>query len=502
MNRKVLSIGIASLVLISSTAVVLLYFTQNPDNSDTLSPQVVEWLEDFAALYDFIEGNYPYIWVKNRTHGYNWLDLRTTYEDRIRNAEEDVEFLGIILDAVQALQNRHTRILNPEEYAQRQIQTSEWSGPIRNIFNNETTNASDYWGPVYDLAAYRKWIESFRAEIVYEKGEYIIADTGSWTDQYGYNLKVIAVNGTPIDEAVKGVFEKSYIDWDYARNKSYLWRISPRDFGSNAEFTILNSTGFEANLTFGTFTGYSGSPYSYPSSVFSTEVWEAESTAYIHVSTFEWGIIQYWLTQILEFFEEVEDYDHLIIDIRGNTGGNYRSWIEALVEPLISEVTSLDAYLCYRTNESSDAWREWSGLTTEVSKDTFSNLPSEVLGEEFRIWEYKHSFTPDGSIDFSGDIILLIDNVVYSAAEAFTLFCKQTGFATIYGTTSGGDGLMEFPIFFCMPHSRLVLNMASALGLDDTGHSNEEYRTQPDVYYESDFGNFTELIDYVRNSLP
>lgn len=33
--------------------------------------------------------------------------------------------------------------------------------------------------------------------------------------------------------------------------------------------------------------------------------------------------------------------------------------------------------------------------------------------------------------------------------------------------------------------------------LDHNGHASEEVRTQPDFYYESNFGNFTELIDYV-----
>ncbi|MFW9902102.1 MAG: hypothetical protein ACFFDY_12615 [Candidatus Thorarchaeota archaeon] len=40
------------------------------------------------------------------------------------------------------------------------------------------------------------------------------------------------------------------------------------------------------------------------------------------------------------------------------------------------------------------------------------------------------------------------------------------------------------------------------MGLDHSGHANEEVRTRPDIYYESNFGNFTELIDYVLTNLP
>lgn len=103
--------------------------------------------------------------------------------------------------------------------------------------------------------------------------------------------------------------------------------------------------------------------------------------------------------------------------------------------------------------------------------------------------------------NFKGEIILLIDNFVYSAAEAFTTFCKQTGFATIYGTTNGRDGIMEFPTYYALPNSKLVIYTSSALGLDHTIHANEEVRTQPDFYYESSFYNHTELIQYVLDSL-
>ena len=103
--------------------------------------------------------------------------------------------------------------------------------------------------------------------------------------------------------------------------------------------------------------------------------------------------------------------------------------------------------------------------------------------------------------NFTGEIILLTDNVVYSAAESFAHFCKETDWATIYGTATGGDGLLLWPLYCILPNSKIIINMASTLGLDTSGHANEEVRTQPDVYYESAFGNFSELIDYVINDL-
>jgi len=106
-------------------------------------------------------------------------------------------------------------------------------------------------------------------------------------------------------------------------------------------------------------------------------------------------------------------------------------------------------------------------------------------------------FLGSTNVEFNGNITLLVDNVVYSAAEGFVNFCKESGFAKIYGTASGGDGIMLFPQYFIFPNSKLVVALTPAIGLDNTGHANEEVRTQPDVYYESCYGNFDELINYV-----
>ena len=83
----------------------------NPIHPEDMT--VIEWLEDFQYLYDFVEGNYPFLAVKNRTHGYNWLDLTEMFKDRIRNAQNNEEFLRIIMVACQALQNRPTYVMNP-----------------------------------------------------------------------------------------------------------------------------------------------------------------------------------------------------------------------------------------------------------------------------------------------------------------------------------------------------------------------------------------------------
>ena len=496
---KGLAILVVCVVVVASTFVAFSILNKQPEPNDL--PNNERWLEDFQAFYEHIEGNYPYLWVKNRTHGYKWLDLKARYESRISEAVNDSAVLDVFLDAICALQNRHTYFVSPNYYSFWSSDLQGMPSPIGDVFSDEVISAKNDWSSAFAESYLRRQYSRFDALIVYEKGEYVIANSGPWEDQLGENLSVIAVNGAVIDEVVKDCFERNYIDWDYHRNKPYLWRISPRDFGDDAVFTIRNSTGYETDMMFNTSNVYSGAPYEYPTSLFETQVWEEESTAYLYMNSFLWSEIQPHQTTIVNFLQTVEDYDHLIIDVRGNQGGNYASWIHPIVRPLIQDTAVFQAYLAYRTDEHSDAYRTAIGITELVSKNQFGYLPPEVLGDDFQIYNYDHTFTPTHEVNFNGDISVLTDQVCYSATEGFLCFCKQTGFATIYGVASGGDGIMEFPSFFTLPNSKIVITLTSALGLDQTGHSSEECRTQPDVFYESSFGNFTELIDFVRSQL-
>jgi hypothetical protein len=498
-RRKLLALLVTGSVIIATTLVTISILNEYSEPINIISNET--WLEDFQAFYDFIEGNYPYLWVKNRTHGYNWLDLKKGYENRISEAANDSEALDVFLDAIRALQNRHTYLVSPYYYDWFRSDLENMPSPIGDVFSEEVMAASENWDSIYDESTTRRYDCKYDALIVYEKGVYVIANTGSWEDQLGGDLTVIAVNGEPIDDAVKDCFESDYIDWDYHRNKPYLWRISPRNFGADAVFTIRNSTGHEADMVFETSSEYSGVPYSYPANIYQTQVWEEESTAYLYMSTFLWSTIESHRNSIVSFLQQIEDYDYLIIDIRGNLGGNYASWIHPIVRPLIKETSVFQSYLAYRTDEYSDAYRRAVSITDLVPKNQFSYLPPEVDRDDFQVYNYRYTLTPTEEVDFDGSIILLTDHVLYSASEGFTRFCKQTGFATIYGTASGGDGIMEFPTFFCLPNSKIVITLTSALGLDETGHSSEEFRTQPDVFYESSFGNHSELIDYVRSQL-
>lgn len=217
---------------------------------------------------------------------------------------------------------------------------------------------------------------------------------------------------------------------------------------------------------------------------------------------FQPSALEHRYNKILDFLREIEGYGHLIIDIRGNTGGSFQTWVNGVVRPLLSEDTLHEYYLAYRTGEYvQDFHGEWLNEREEVPKEWFSFLPPEVYGEGFAVYNASQTYTATHEVEFDGEVILLVDNVVYSAAEGFTNFCKQTGFATIYGTASGGDGFFVWPLYYVLPNSGLVVTASSSMSLDRMGRSNEEVRTQPDVYHESPFMDLEELIEFVLDEI-
>jgi hypothetical protein len=498
--KRAFIVGVVAIV-IASIPIALFLTLPRPGYNIVVHPVepselgVSEWLEDFEYFYNYIERNYPFLSVKERTHGYNWLDLKSMFENRISNAQDNAEFLEIISSACFALQNRHTWIVAPSQVVS-SASTYADSYPLNLVFSQAAVDAAGYWTNLYTSYANDRnnWV--YDANIVYDRGEYILRDYSmSLRNLYGDDISVIEVDGLPIDEAIDTCYDKDSIDYDYHRSKRYLTAIYPLHFGNTATFTIRNSTGYEADISFSVVPGVVRDPYTYPGIPVQTTLYASDSIGYIYVGSFGPTVDQY-VDEVINFYGQIKNYDHLIIDIRGNNGGYYSKWIEGIVQPLIQSQIVHTQHLAYRTDPYVQ-FMQASQVDTIVPKNEFSYLPPEVLTDEFQIHQNIMTYSPLGEFDFTGDIAVLTDISVYSAAEGFTNFCKDYDFASLYGTHTRGDGIILLPLYFILPNSKLVISSASACGLDATGHANEEVKTTPDVFYESAFGNWTELIDFV-----
>jgi hypothetical protein len=450
------------------------------------------YLEDYQYLYEFIQTNYPYLTLKNRTHQTNWLDRRTATTTKLKNCTTNEEFLSIITAETMALQNRHTRLLTPIEIQEHHTAYSHIPN-MAEIFSEEVVKASQDWQTCF-LVNYYTGNKRYPVEIIYDRGNYIITNRqGTTTTEYGSNLTLTYINGIPVHEAIKT--SNAYVDYDYIRDLPYIWTISPLAF-PDANFTIRYPDGSESIMALPSIYGTPRTNF-YPFPNLITRTYPDHNTSYIYIKTFDPSTIQELAPSIHQFLQETQNYQYLILDIRGNTGGAFYSWLDTIVYPLIEEPILHEYYLGYRDDPYIRSFHsEWLSTRETVPKTYFRDLAPEIQVDEYLIYNSSARYFPSDPINNTAHRILLTDRTVYSAAEGFTNFCKQTGFATIIGTTSGGDGFFIWPVFVVLPHSKLVITMTSSVSLDKYGYANEERRTTPDIIHETQITDHNELIEY------
>lgn len=191
---------------------------------------------------------------------------------------------------------------------------------------------------------------------------------------------------------------------------------------------------------------------------------------------------------ISEYIKTLENHESIVIDIRGNSGGNDTYW-EEVISRIIPKSYNTSGYILFRDSAIINNYVKSRDINTKDIKD----LPKEIVNNgPVEITSYFKSFTKSDwiveskdSINFKGDIYLLVDKIVFSAAESFSIFCKENGIATLIGETTAGDGGGYDPVLFKLKNSGLIVRMASDMYLTNSGICNEEFKTTPDYIIEN-----------------
>ena len=232
-----------------------------------------------------------------------------------------------------------------------------------------------------------------------------------------------------------------------------------------------------------------------------TKIVEKAKTAYIRVDSFDDAYMDGDLPKIRTFLEEIKDYTNLIIDIRENGGGNTAYWENAFVRPNIAEPVNSRLVRLMKDTELTRqfymAGYKNSSLSSEaVKNDTeFKKLLKEDMADLTLARELLETTEPEKNEKlFGGDIWVLIGPEVYSSAEAFAVFCKDTGFATLVGQTTGGSD-SGGPILFELPNSHLLIQFDVEYCLNADGSCNQEMGTVPDIEAEDALHKVLNLIE-------
>lgn len=196
--------------------------------------------------------------------------------------------------------------------------------------------------------------------------------------------------------------------------------------------------------------------------------------------------------QLEDFFSCISQEEHLIIDIRGNPGGDL-AWRRGIVPFLAQREYEFNQFWGAKSG-SLNLWVEPEfdksrGSITRYTDDSWQKefpyiSPDTLTGIDVFL---KSSYTTkctDVTDKFHGKIWVLVDKYCYSAADMFACFCKETGFATLVGAETGGNGKGATPYFMALPYSGLIVEYETYLSFNTDGTCNGIFGTLPDIVLE------------------
>ena len=223
-----------------------------------------------------------------------------------------------------------------------------------------------------------------------------------------------------------------------------------------------------------------------------------ERTAYIKIDSFELTNYQKDKEILESFFEEITDIPNLIIDLRDNSGGSDLYWRDLIVKPNAKGNMTSERYFLFNKSEITDNYVS----ALEISESEIDELPELLLSQYKNCFTHYTTYTDIFEVaenPYSGTIWVLIDDTVYSSSENFVMFCKNTGFATLVGTPTNGDGGMADPLLVSLPNSGLIVRFSMFYGLNGDGSGNEANGTKPDIIISENEDALTKCLEQIDN---
>lgn len=222
-------------------------------------------------------------------------------------------------------------------------------------------------------------------------------------------------------------------------------------------------------------------------------------TACFHFRTLNYFVTERDSTVVADYLATLPEVEHVIIDITGNSGGNSDYVVNNIIAPLGGgEDWTRNVYLrdtplteqFFFENESFDV-QPVSALTEPVPESV------TALGMEYFYVRGGEMPSPE---PVSYDRWLLIDSRVYSSSEYLAAYCKATGWATLVGTTTRGDGVAcTSPVMAALPNTGLLIRFTCVAGVNMDGTLNAETGTKPDYPCKSGELPLSKCLELIRN---
>ena len=288
-----------------------------------------------------------------------------------------------------------------------------------------------------------------------------------------YLLRSRGVSEAVIENSIQAVEKFMYLHHNAFNAPSALWfhGVDPAGFDLSVEIPAVGFMNPE-NVT--------------------TAIIEPGRIAYVHIASFLNNIALDAET-LFPFFEEVQDFEHLIIDLRGNMGGFTTSFPTNVISRLIDDsivftfsefFIASDLTADFFVNPHPQAGGLLQGIFPAAEYVRSLGLPKFnpydlALLDYVMVWEVEYLPAQDNT-PFGGEIWLLVDGNTASTSEKAAKFSLVTGFATVVGEPTAGITQVTHT-YVPLPYTGMIFRVDLGYTIDHYGRSIEEFGVIPQI---------------------
>jgi hypothetical protein len=443
---------VSKILFIISVNLFILNFGLYSQNNELKKHEIIE---DFDYLIDIINKICPNLLIRENVTHTSYFEEFSKLKKEINNCASIDSCIYIYYKALSLTQDMHNQLLDDDillKYACDDLIDKKICYPDYTPQNSFELLYID--GKYYSIGDY-------------SKNNIVEIPSGT---------QILEVNNIDIDNYIKiyNILIDHSVKWDNYNNKYYTNRLYSPRYTMNADKFILtiddNKIIKRKEIFSGSFTGWK-----------STDLFEHKVLYFNNLKTLYIRIPEMDYSKYTYYYEELKkvkriNIANVVIDIRNNGGGSDRLWFDIL-SLIIDHPIKLYSKIGFLNNSLS---KSSVSKNLGMSLDTINTLPQEnVYGREFFFIE-DHDIINNSieSINYAGNIYILVDNRCFSSALAFSSICKQSDKLITVGQPSnmiGGRGVT--PFYYTLPNSKLSFCISPALDL--------AYRKEAISFYDS-----------------